>query len=385
MKAQFDYKTGKSPARTKDKKIKIFNGEEVRAHQKLDIRGRRKEIVADIHELLQVITSNVGFWKSHNPFLKSGYMFNGSSQHLMNPELEYTIESVKYLYGDIDVIVPIEKLSELTVFLDRFDDDEEYWKPTIRNGLTDKFNYMGRGMSPQSFNDQVVTFWRYRPTDQVVQIDFEGDEMNLVNINGEMFRQPSEWIKFMKDSPWEDLVEGVKGLAGIIMIRALTRTVNCLGDVDILTKTGVKQYNEGKPFTAKAISSDKKHTMPSRYTFNTGGGTPGIRRAYKFIGSRNNRALYVFIEPKEAKGLGPEFETITDIEDIFKNIFNVYPTKEDISNFRSLKGILKSMNKFLSDEQVNLGLQRFNEILDGENLTDTERQAIYTMIRKTII
>jgi hypothetical protein len=193
---------------------KTVNGDPAQASTKLSIVDDDKSIAdkvsSDVKEFVKALNSRIHFWKDNNPYIDNGYIFNGSSQHLINPETSPYISQYKPTFGDVDIIVPKSKLEGLKVFLDSIDDNKIEWKPTAGNKITNKFHYIGRTKSMAGIPDQVVALWWYVPKKQVVQIDFEGDDMTT-DKGG--FERPSDWTKFTKDSPYSDLQVGIKGLA----------------------------------------------------------------------------------------------------------------------------------------------------------------------------
>lgn len=298
--------SGGSFAMVSPKQSKTVYGNPAVASVKLSIRGTAEEVAGDIRQLVTDLNEKLKFWKPDNPCLANGYMFNGSSQHLMNPELVKSIENLKPAFGDVDVIVPLPRLGDLEKFLDsHYDDDRTEWTPTKQNQFNAKFCYIGRPRSNHKIPDQTVTLWWYLPRKQIVQIDFEGDMMVPVVYQGKTFLRPSQWVKFSKSSPLPDMKEGIKGLAHKIMLRTLARTVYYLGNVHVLTPTG-------------KISKAKKHEMPSLYTFNPAGMNGGLRLSYKKTTGNpdengNPVEGYEYVHSKAIPAMPKEYAYITDI------------------------------------------------------------------------
>ena len=192
------------------------------------------------------------------------------------------------------------------------------------------------------------------------------------------------WTKFSKDSPLDDLSKGIKGLAGAILLRSLARGTTRINDVIVLTPGGAKKYKEGKPLTPRDISSNQRDQLPSEYTLNTGGGGVGVRKAYKLLGKVDGKDAYEFIEAKVGRSLGPEFASIIDLNSIFKIIFKKNPSAEDISNFRSFQGLLRMMSQNLDKTTIKVVMERFNEILTDENVSQDEVTAIKNAITSNL-
>ena len=379
--------SGASVASVDPETPKTINGVPAQATQKLsivDAQGNdiHSSVSDDIKELAIALNSKVNFWKQNNPYIHNGYIFNGSSQFLMDPEKRGKLSKVKSSFGDVDVIIPKEKLTGLTTFLDSIDDNQVEWKPTGNNSVTGKFAYVGRTKSFASIPDQLVTLWYYKPAGHVVQIDFEGDTMET---DEKGFERPSEWTKFSKDSPWDDLTVGIKGLAGALMLRALTRAATRLGDnVIVLTTAAGLKIKPGDTVTDKQVSTAAKHVMPSKYTLNTGGGGAGIREAYKFVGDviYNGKKVkaYRFVDAPETK---PE-ERIIGVSKIYEVLFGVAPSGDERASFRSFQGLLKSMKKHLDSETIRFAVDRFTELLENEPLSPKERDPIANAVKEIL-
>lgn len=387
--------SGQSIASVDPKTPKTVGGQPAQASQKLSIAGGKKEIISDhIRKLAVAINKSLKFWRPDNPYIQNGYIFNGSSQHLMNPTIDrvlqkitndpsISLERIKDKYGDIDIIIPKEKLEELTKWLDSKDDNRVEWQPTDKNKITDEFYYVGRTKSFASIPDQLVTIFWYKPNNLVVQIDFEGDEM-VIDSNG--FEKPSTWTKFSKDSPLDDLAKGIKGLAGAILLRALARGTTRLENAIVLTPGGAKKFKEQGEGALKdrEISKNQRDLLPSEYTLNTGGGGVGIRKAYNYLGKVKGKNAYEFIEAQVGRTMGPDFASITDLNKIFKVIFKRNPSADDINNFRSFQGLLKMMSKNLDNTTKSIVMDRFQEIISTEAISSDERQAIDQAIKDNL-
>ncbi len=374
--------SGKSIAAVDPKTPKMVNGQPAQATTKLKIvdpQGKdvHSAVSRDIKELVYALNTKVGFWKKNNPYIENGFIFNGSSQFLMDPNKFGVLSKYKDSFGDIDVIIPKSKLDALEAFLDGIDDNNADWKPTTRNGLSSKFHYVGRTKSYAAIPDQLVTLWYYTPMSQVVQVDFEGDDMF---IDSQGYEKPSEWTKFSKDSPWEDLTKGIKGLAGALMLRSLARATTVLDNAVVLTPKSVEKVKSGavKELTDKEITKAAQHTVPSAYTLNTGGGGTGIRRAYEFVKTMpyNGKMVdaYRFVEAKETR---PE-DRITDVGQIFEILFGKKASPQERAEFRSYQGLLRLMKKYLNKKTIGIAMGRFIEILAGEGLNPKEYDAIKT-------
>lgn len=371
----------------KPEDAKMVDGEPAQATTKLSIVDDDKSIAdkvsADIKEFAKALNSRVHFWKDNNPYIDNGYIFNGSSQHLINPETSPYISQYKPTFGDVDLIVPKSKLEDLRTFLDSIDDNKIDWKPTAGNKITNKFHYIGRTKSAYGIPDQIVALWWYVPKRQVVQIDFEGDDMTT---DKKGFERPSDWTKFTKDSPYNDLQAGIKGLAGALMLRALARATTRKDSAVVVKPTSAAKIAAGQTvITDKDIRiAGGSPDQATGRTLNTGGGAPGMRLAYKKVGdvTYNGKPVeaYIKVEPKDAG----EKDRTTDIAEIFRTFFGKKPTADELKVFRSFTGLLTLMKKYLDTPTITYALDKFDRDISAEHLSDKEWSAIYGAIQKVL-
>lgn len=374
--------SGQSVASVDDKTPKTVNGQPAQATTKLkiiDTQGKdiRSSVSADVKELVYALNGKVHFWKKNNPYIENGFVFNGSSQYLMSGDEKYKeLAKYKSAFGDIDVIVPKEKLDAMEAYLDSIDDKQVEWKPTVQNKVSKNFHYVGRTKSQRALAGQTVTLWYYVPAKQVVQIDFEGDEM-IIDPQG--FEKPSEWNKFIKDSPWQDLTVGIKGLAGAILLRGLTRAATALPNAVYVTNATANKIESGQLkglVDAKGksvVSVNATHALPAEYTLNTSGsGHAGIRKAYRLVAKNMDYQgkkvdVYTDIPASESK---PE-DRINSVNKVFELIFKRKPSGQDIQSFRSYVGLLNLMKTLPKDVQVK-AMERTKEGLAQAGLDEKE-------------
>ncbi len=374
--------SGQSVAAVDDKTPKTVNGRPAQATTKLKIvdptgKDIRNYVSSDVKELVYALNDKVHFWKKNNPYIENGFVFNGSSQYLMSGDEKYKdLAKYKSSFGDIDVIVPKEKLDALEAYLDSIDDRKVEWNPTPKNKVSKNFHYVGRTKSQRALAGQTVTLWYYLPVKQVVQIDFEGDEMTL---DPQGFEKPSEWNKFIKDSPWEDLTQGVKGLAGAILLRGLTRAATALPNAVYVTNATAAKLESGQLtglVDAKGktvVSTNATHALPAEYTLNTSGsGHAGVRKAYRLVARGMDYQgkkvdVYTDIPASESK---PE-DRINSVQKVFELIFKRKPSQQDLTDFRSYVGLLRLMKTLPKDVQVK-AMERTKEGIAQAGLSPEE-------------
>ena len=383
--------SGQSIAAVDPKTQKTVDGHPAQATTKLkivDTQGTdiHSTVSGDVRELVHALNDKAHFWKKNNPHIESGFVFNGSSQFLMDPSKFGLLSKYKSGFGDIDVIVPKEKLDALESYLDSIDDNAVEWNPTVGNRVSKNFYYVGRTKNARALAEQTVTLWYYVPAKQVVQIDFEGDDMTL---DPQGYEKPSEWNKFIKDSPWSDLESGIKGLAGAILLRGLTRAATALPNAVYVTNKAAEAiaggltdglYTKGKTDKKgnvtpgkSLISVNATHALPSQYTLNTSGaGHAGVRKAYRLVAKDvpyegKTVDVYTDIPASESK---PE-DRVTNVPKVFELIFKRKPSSTDIQEFRSYKGLLTLMKELPKEVQVK-AMERAKEGLNQAGLDETD-------------
>lgn len=432
--------SGQSIAAVTPKIEKTFDGKPAQAITKLriiDSQGNdlRNSVSTDVKQLVKALNDAVGFWtwskvrtnslgdpikdengnpvEEMNPAIEKGFIFNGSSQYLMSGDEKYKdLAKYKSSFGDIDVIVPIDKLDELNTYLDEnFDEELENfnagklqnvesveWKPTSKNKIPNtKFHFVGRPKSNSSLGGQSVTLFYYVPMRQIVQIDFEGDKM--VTDPKTKFQAPSEWIKFMKDSPYEDLQAKIKGLAGAILLRNLIKAATALPNsvgvtADKAEKIKSLNMTELPP---NFVSKNPSISNPSEWILNTSGsGFQGIRKAFPLVkkGMKykgRDVDVYTRIDWRQNK----EDELVAGVDPLFRIIFKRAPKGNELKKLRSYVNLLDMMRELPTnvikktlttmkedfDDMVNSGFteeeynpirQKAIEILGGQDILGDE-------------
>jgi len=386
--------SGQSVASVDEKTPKMVDGNLAQATTKLKIvdptgKDIKNVVSSDVKDLVQTLNSKVGFWKKNSPYIENGFVFNGSSQYLMSGDEKYKdLSKYKSSFGDIDIIVPKEKLDAMEAYLDSIDDKKVDWKPTPQNKVSKNFHYVGRTKSQRALAGQTVTLWYYVPVKQVVQIDFEGDEMVL---DPQGYEKPSEWIKFIKDSPYQDLEQGIKGLAGAILLRGLTRAATALPNAVYVTNVTAAKIEAGQLkglVDAKGksvVSVNATHSLPAAYTLNTSGsGFQGVRKAYRLVAKNMDYQggkvdVYTDIPTSESK---PE-DRINNVSKVFELIFKRKPSGNDLVNFRSYVGLLNLMKTLPKDVQVK-ALERAKEGFIQSGLDPKEYAPIQKAAKDTL-
>lgn len=183
---------------------------------------------------------------THHELFGKCRAFSGSSRLLMASETSgnRTPEHLRVL-GDIDVMIPHEKLGELFDVLARLE-GKSLW----HNRVT----YVGQNKHQQSGHQINAIFAFAHPEsswEQFVQIDFEGVEFD---VNG----TPTEFSEFAHSTSPSDADVGIKGVAHKYLLTNLIRASSELQDALVLTE-------KSPPPPNCRISMSKK--IPREYAF----------------------------------------------------------------------------------------------------------------------
>lgn len=420
--------SGQSVAAVSPEIEKTFNGSPAQATTKLkilDAKGNdlKNSVSADVKELVKSLNDAVEFWtwskiktddsgipikdksgnpmEEMNPAIEKGFVFNGSSQYLMSGDEKYKdLAKYKSSFGDIDVIIPEDKLDKLDEYLDKNFDEELQkfeagkiknvesveWKPTSKNKIPNtKFHFVGRPKSTHRLGGQSVTLFYYAPMRQIVQIDFEGDKMVTDEKTG--FQAPSEWIKFIKDSPYDDLQVGIKGLAGAILLRNLIKSATSLPNAIGVTADKAEKIKKLNmtDLPPNFVSKNPSIAYPSGWTLNTSGsGFQGVRKAFPLVKKGMNYQgrkvdVYTRIDWTQNK----EDEKIAGVDPVFRIIFKRSPKGNELKKLRSYIGLLDMMRE-LPKNVIQKTLQTMK--LDFDDMVKSGfTEAEYNPIRQKAI
>ena len=352
--------------------IKRFRGREATA-EKIDLsagRITRQQLRNDVIEMLRVLDTE--FKKDHgspiwdpdqrDDILGAGFAFNGSSAHLFAPpETLSDEEFIEYkpTVGDIDLTVPAEKMSELYSTLNKREDQQ----------LTGKIAYIGHNKKvPGSHQINALFSYTWDPTapeglgDTFFQIDFEGSEYER--------GRPTEWAKFSYSSSWQDITQGIKGLAHKVLLMSLTAiksppplnarvvTPAATPEAPKFKRTRNKETGVMEPVPLRPLKSfDLVSGYGSRYV--------------KLDWNLNGEEAYKYLTRVERT------DATRDLKAIFSNLFgeNPPPSEEDINNFGSFIGLLEIIKQRMSPPEI---VRLYGEMVDrffgerGQQLSATD-------------
>jgi hypothetical protein len=255
------------------------------------------------------LDKGLNLWKPST--LAGDKIFSGSTKHLFNSEIEENkLKKHKSVFGDFDLMIDIEMLDQLREFLQ---DNEG---KTFEN-----LELIGS----KAAGDQQISLWKFLKFDIRIQIDFEGVEFKNF--------EPTEWSNFSHSSPFEDTVNGIKGVFHKLLMTSLMAPKK----VEAIEQMKTKQ---------KEIFSGT-HALSIK----------GLREKYKKVGEQDGKPVFVDTKSKDF---------VTDFIDIFQEVFGKKPTDVDIKKFWSFKGMIELIKKYCDDKERETIVESFIEKLFGK-------------------
>lgn len=320
------------------------NGTSTRA-EKIPLKdiGRQK-FMQVIQELLLKINKDFDkkfghkIWNNTDE-IKTGYVFNGSTSFIMNPQLiDNEVTQYKPLAGDIDVTVPNNLKEEVWKYLDGVED----------TFITKSAKYMGSNKpTVSSIGDQINTVFlcNFGEITCACQIDFEFLEYEN--------DKPTEWAKFSHSSSFEDAKIGVKSVHHKYILRALVGGSSIRRDIIIATGAST-------PDNIK-LSKSKVHEIPKMLKFSV---ARGIRTAYEPMLDANGEQI-ILGGKKVYKEIPSKTSTyVNSVKEMFKLSFGDVDEKDE-PLFFSFDGMCKLIKKYLTKEQIKNTYNRYVELLWG--------------------
>jgi len=305
----------------------------------------RNNFVKKITDLLKKI--NAEYYKKYKSklwenegILQNGMAFNGSTSYIMNPKYnDFEIEKFKPTAGDLDIAVPEDCKLRLSVFLDNIEGKE------IIKGV----RYMG--CNQNGLGDQINAVFLIKFSDEITvaaQVDFEF--LPFEN------NSPTEWGKFSHSSSFEDQKEGVKAVFHKYMIRAIIGAMGTRTDIVIATKTST-------PDNIK-LSNSKVHQIPKMLKFSV---QKGVRTAYEPIIDPKTHEICMVNGKKVYKEIPTSASTFENsLKGIFALAFGTKePSRAEMELFWSFKGVCQLMRKYLTKQQIDATVNRFEELIWG--------------------
>ena len=278
---------------------------------KIDRDATVKSILSGIEEINKAFKSEYGLYIWSPSVLKSGKIFSGSAKHFFDLSIPTeTFSKHKKSVGDIDLMVDETLKDKVRDFLNNI--------PTTDFG---SLKFIGHKLAA----DQNITLFNLPDLRINIQLDFE-----FVPFSG---NEPSEWSRFSHSSSWDDMKLGLKGAMHKLLMTSLMGHKRA----DSILQMKTKQ----KEITASLHALSVK----------------GLRKKFEKIGTQDGKPL---IRETNSK------DFITNFYEIFKEVFNIEPTEEDVKLFWSFDGILELMKKHMSEKQIKIVLEAFIERIFGE-------------------
>lgn len=276
-------------------------------------------------------------WKDISS-LTSGIAFNGSTQFIMNPDLDPDeIMKYKLQAGDVDITVPEECGKNLWLLLKPLEDKQ------IAN-----FTYIGNNRNNEhAIGDQINAIFQLTTESGVTncQVDFEF----LPYENG----KPTEWASFSHGSSFEDAKAGVKSAFHKLLLRAVVGSMSENPNIVIATKAST--YDKIK------LKKDDG-TIPRMQQFSV---TRGLGTGLEPMLDPDGKPVFVNGKQvyKEAADHGYE----TNLQSIFDAVFKKGTVKQMYS-FVGVCELLRTQPKTV----IKSALNRFIQILFGKGAQPIE-------------
>jgi hypothetical protein len=305
-------------------------GEEKGRATKVDIsKLGRSEFVGEFLKVFAYI--NGKFKREHGKPLwddfgvvDSGFAFNGSSESLFDKNIDdETFLQHKPVVGDIDIIIPRDKLKPLFELLEKLEG----------KNITSEVTYLGQNKKTQHGHqiNAVFEYKGYKP-----QIDFEGSEY--------IDSKPSDFAKFGHSSDWEDVKKGFKGLFHKFWLMTLVATMSAREDVILATPAS----------TPEKIRKKKMTSIPKELSFSV---DRGLR--IKIAPMLDEHGNQVELEDKKVYKELPTASSSYEqnIENIFKLVFDKTPDGNDLKKFKSFVGLVELSKKHIDSEVTRVAFE----------------------------
>lgn len=261
------------------------------------------------------------------PRLMSGEAFNGSSEHLFGGMSDKEFASHKPIVGDVDLTVPLNTLENIFDLLATLEGQ----------ALTPKVTYVGQNKSKQH-GYQINSLFAYDAGDAgrpLVQVDFEGVDYE----DG----RPNEFAKFSHSSSWDDVTEGIKGVAHKYLLRSIAGSLSFRPDIVLLTPSSPLSPPEKVKVAKSSVngssllsfSVDRGLRANAEQQFHPDGSPVMVGDKFAFKALPTNVSSY----EKTRKG-------------IFQTLFKEDPTPVDLKRLESFVGILLLLREYATPEMI---------------------------------
>ena len=292
--------------------------------------------------------------------IKDGSAFTGSTESFFNGEIsdeEYVQH--KQRVGDVDLTVPESEYEKMAEFLKGLEGE---W-------ITENVKYLG--VSKNNAGDQYNTLFEVNLSgDQKVnvQVDFE-----FVDWEGD---RPSEFSKFIHNSDWSDVSQGIKGAFHKILLFSIAENISQNKNVAIVTELGSVKKGKTVKDTIGLHSLSFKGIRQKYVPVNTDemkAVVQGNKRNKNIEWGDDNGQLTangkkVFME---LPSKGADYSK--DMAGLFEIMFGEAPQGDDVKMIYSFGGLMKALDKYFSEDQIKNVFTTFLGRLFGKGAPETER------------
>jgi hypothetical protein len=299
------------------------------------------------------------------PELMSGDAFNGSSEHLFGSMSDEEFLKHKAMVGDIDLTVPRDKLSSIFELLSGLEGKT----------ISPRISYVGQNKFDQ-YGHQINSLFAYAVPEfkkrALVQVDFEGVDYDASG-------KPDEFAKFSHSSAWEDIQEGIKGVAHKYLLRSLAKSISFRKDVVLLTDKSplsppekikiAKSSLEGTHLLAFSVDLGVRSNAEQQFLPDGSPLMVGDKFAFKSLPTE--KSSYV----KTRKG-------------VFQALFKLDPSNEELKMLNSFVGCLQLLKKYADESIINatyLDLLKDKLFGKGSQRLDASDPEVDRSVKMTLI
>lgn len=282
-----------------------------------------KKIDVGLHAINSAFKKDTGKPIWGDELFKSKRFLSGSAFHFFSKTIDdETFKKHKGSVGDIDTQVDKNMDAEIKDWLTK--NKGKTFGPVTLIGF-------------KTSAGQHITLWKLKEEGINIQFDLE-----MVDFEND---EPTEWSNFSHSSAWEDMTQGIKGVAHKYLLRALDAPK--LKDIVLKAKT--------------ARGTDKE-VKSSETAFSV---THGVRQKIKPVLDDNGKQVMVNGKPAYHEMDTKESKGDTNLANIFKNYFGRDASVDDIKKLSSFTGLLSLINKTFKDGDKQKITDGFSRTLWG--------------------
>lgn len=309
---------------------------EFSAEQYSDFKNSIIKIVKDIDDAFKKFSGEPLF--PSKEAIDSFKVFSGSGNEFFKRSRE-EYSKVKPKIGDIDVQIDETKKEAVKKFLEE-NEGKKFGG----------FTYLGSQFGGDFYNIFKAPK-KFQPQASNIQIDFEFISFDE---NGD----PNEFDVFTKNSDWEDLSRGIKGLAKQCIIPIIYKV--------IYGRPGVV-FTNTKDVPSKSFKDEE---VPTK-TY----GFKGSRQKYHPVLDADGNQVEYEGKPAYREKKVSETPLNRDLSSIFEEMFGKKPTDSEKKMMYSYVGMLQLIKKYLKKNQIQKVYELYHknilEQVDDESVAET--------------